>query len=327
MSSTPPFTPASTAKDSASGYGYGLCQGHHGELLQGVFESDSELQRGLVTLPCGLFWAEARARLRHGSNRVIILPHWKKKAKRAAELAIEKLGLHDTGAELDIVSNIPTSHGFGSSTADVVATTRAVVNAARMSLPEAELAHICVAAETACDPLMIDRIVLFAQRQGIILKELAKFLPPLDVVGFTTNDRPAGVDTLSLPPARYTPYEIEQFRRILGLMEAALSDHDAKAIGAASTESAYINQTYLPIRKLEEIHRLADTTGAVGIQVAHSGNVGGLLFYGLNGTKNERILEAKARLQGIGITSSWHYAIYPGMPKTEDRVTQQSRPL
>ena len=53
---------------------------------------------------------------------------------------------------------------------------------------------------------------------------------------------------------------------------------DAYLIGRVASASARINQRFLPKPKFSEIERIAADTGAVGIQVAHSGTVAGLMF-------------------------------------------------
>lgn len=174
--------------------GHGTCRGHHGELLQGVFtwtpssssRRDHESQwHGLVTLPMNSRHTRARFvpdpphtgraptsttprghRLRGETRRT--------KARRAAELALDYLatthGLHLTG-ELTITSTLPSGWGMGSSTADVVATIRAVTDSAHVTLPTHHLARLAVAAEGASDPTMnndTQGTSLFAQRKGII---------------------------------------------------------------------------------------------------------------------------------------------------------------
>src|SRR5262249_48106325 len=72
--------------------------GHHGEILQGVFEdTDGRAHRGLVTLRCPLFASKATfvrdtRPLRRVGAGVRVYPPTKWKAARAAELTLETLG-------------------------------------------------------------------------------------------------------------------------------------------------------------------------------------------------------------------------------------------
>jgi uncharacterized protein involved in propanediol utilization len=181
--------------------GLGRAHAHHGEILQGVFSVDGRLVRGLVTLPCSLFEAEVSAVLEPGRRIVGVKPAWKVKARNAARLTLDALGLHEVGAQLIVGGAIPVSRGFGSSTSDVVATVRAICSAVGAELDEAEVAKLAVESEVASDPLMFDRAVLFAQRDGIVLEDFGLPLPALEVLGFSTAGGGMGISTLEFPPA------------------------------------------------------------------------------------------------------------------------------
>src|SRR3546814_7862381 len=110
--------------------GVGRSMAHHGELLQGVFEShDGSLHRGLITLPLAAqqstvtFWPREESGIR-------TRPANRRKAARAAVLTLAYLGFPGAGGDLTIESDIPVGHGYGSSTADVIATIRATGAAA-----------------------------------------------------------------------------------------------------------------------------------------------------------------------------------------------------
>lgn len=289
--------------------GSGRSPGHHGELLQGGFEMPDGVHHGLVTLPCTLLSTYATASLRPGNGRAVVCPDWKEKAARAVVLALAVLELPDVDVELRLESNIPSSHGFGSSTADVVAAVRAVLDAAGRIQSESVLARMAVEAEVASDPLMIDRIVLFGHRSGRILQELGDALPAVTAIGFATSDQPTqGVDTLSHPPANYTSAEIDQFCRLRADVSRAVADGDSHLLGKVSTESAWINQSYLPVARLPRIQSVADLTGAVGVQVAHSGDIAALLFSNSDAAVNDRIAEATSRLSELGIERAWRFS-------------------
>jgi uncharacterized protein involved in propanediol utilization len=306
--------------------GTGRSLGHHGELLQGVFETSDGVHRGLVTLPCALFWTNATVTLRRGTGRAVVAPYGKEKAARAAVLALAALELPDLDVELRLESNIPAGHGFGSSTADVVATVRAVMDAAGRAQPEAILARIAVEAETAADPLMIDRVVLFGHRSGRILRELGNGLPPITAIGFATSDRsPQGVDTLSHPPAAYSAAEIDEFRRLRADVSRAVADGDPRLLGRVSTESAWINQRYLPVARLQRIQGVAELTGAVGVQVAHSGDIAALLFSSADAAESGRLSEATSRLSGLGIERTWRFSTFDELPAAQFAAAANAR--
>lgn len=285
--------------------GHGYAIGHHGEIIQGVFEdSTGQLRRGLVSLLSDTFKAEATF-FPDDSGAVRVEPHWKTKARRAAELTLDYIG-RPLGGHLVISSNIPPSWGFGSSTSDVTAATRAVANAFGMELTSKEVARLVVTAETASDPVMFNgRAVLFAQRDAIVIEEFAGAMPALEVLGFNTD--PKGVDTLAFPPARYSWWEIEAFRPLVGLIRRAIHLQEPGLIGQAASASAQINQRFLPKPRFDRLERLVDRVGALGQQVAHSGTLVGLLFNPSDVLLEDRISEARELLAEMGFEPTWRF--------------------
>ncbi len=178
------------------------------------------------------------------------------------------------------------------------------------------LARLCVAAETASDSLMYGpgRAVLFAQRRGSVLAELAGPLPAVRVLGFNTEDC-RGVETLSLPPVPYSPWEVEAFRPILGLLRRAVERQDPRLLGRVATASTVIMQRHRPKRQMPEILRLAGEVGAAGVQVAHSGTVAGFLFEPGPAAAG-RVERARAGLRRLGLGESWEFSTDPA-PQSE----------
>lgn len=258
--------------------GVGRAMAHHGELLQGVFEgADGRLHRGLITLPFAAqqstvtFWPRAQGGIR-------TRPASRRKAARAAALTLEHLGFANVGGDLTIESDIPVGHGYGSSTADVIAAIRAAAAAAGATLRRSTVCRLAVEAEGASDAIAYgDQAVLFAHREGLILEHFGGEYPPLLVVGFRTGGaRP--IATLSLPRARYDSQEIEQFRVLRGLASHAIRHQDPRVVGLVATASARISQHHLTKPRFEAVLNLAEAHGACGVQVAHSGTLMGVLF-------------------------------------------------
>ncbi len=285
--------------------GLGHAIGHHGEILQGVFEqSNGLLARGLVTLTVPRFASNAIFRPGSGDEPLIVEPGWKAKSRRAAELMLARLGQPCCGL-LTIDNNIAPRWGFGSSTSDVVATVRAVAMAFGHHYGPEAIAEVAVQSETASDSTMFgERVILFAQRRGVALEDLGASLPMVHVIGFNLDPTGWGVDTLMFPPARYTWWEIEAFRPLLGLLRRAVRYRDVRLLGYVATASARINQRHLPKPQFDELERITDACGGVGLQVAHSGSIAGILLPCDEST--ETCAEAVRRsLAEIGIASTW----------------------
>ncbi|AYG66090.1 GHMP kinase [Rhizobium sp. CCGE531] len=258
--------------------GHGEAIGHHGELIQGVFEDwEGNLHRGLISLPCRHLNSKAEFRPRDEAG-VSVTPIHRKKSKLAVELSLETLGRGGTGGHLAIASNIPIGRGMGSSTADVLASILAVFDSLHSPPTPDIVMEIAVRAEMACDSTLFSQVaVLFAQREGKVIEAFRNPLPPIDLISVDTA---AGqtIDTLAFKSARYSSSEIELFRPLRSALRKALEASDLDLLGRVATASARINERFLRKPRLHEIEAIGARHGAVGIQVAHSGTVVGLMF-------------------------------------------------
>jgi uncharacterized protein involved in propanediol utilization len=230
------------------------------------------------------------------------------KALSAARLTFAYLDLPLVEGVLTVHADIPVGWGLGSSTSDVIAAIRAVACAFQRRLAPEVLAEIAVQAEVASDSVMFeDRAILFAQRDGLVLEEFPLGLPALEVLGVNTDLDGSGIDTLLMRPAEYSQWEVEAFRPLLGLLRRALHNQDAKLLGRVASASARINQRHLPKPYFDHFERLGEEVGAVGLQVAHSGSVIGILFDGTSPDTEERIEEARAKVAEMEFGSSWRF--------------------
>lgn len=257
--------------------GIGECIGHHGEFLQGVFsDGGGRLVRGLLTVPCAAlksrvtFWPAA-------GDTVSVRPQTRKKAECAARSTLAFLNQAELGGTVTIESDIPQGAGYGSSTADVIATIRAVADAWGVRLPRLTESKIAIAAEMASDAVAFaEQPTLFAHRAGDLIEIFAGDFPELSIVGFNTGD--PVVETSSFPPARYSSIEIEQFRVLRAITAHSIRAGDGKLLSRVASESAIINQRHHPLTRFREIQEIAKLTAAWGVQIAHSGNIAGLIF-------------------------------------------------
>lgn len=288
------------------GTGQATC--HHGEILQGVFlDERGRPTRGLVTLPM----AEPRTRAvftpfsASAPRHVVVDPPDRAKAARAAELAVQECarvaGTPRAGGFLSVRGGARPGLGMGSSTSDVTAAVRAVAAGLGVELTPESVAGVAVAAEGASDPVVFgDRPLLFAQREGRVLEELGPALPEMAVVGCLTGSGQP-VDTLSLA-GNARRGDIAVYERLRAALRTAITEADVAGVGHVSTESAILNQRVLPKDELGTLREVARECGAAGIQVAHSGNVAGVLFDAAAPGLVERLEAAIDRLQAAGLT-------------------------
>ncbi|MFZ3498551.1 GHMP kinase [Streptomyces sp. 5.8] len=265
--------------------GTGQAPCHHGEILQGVFlDGAGRRCAGLVTLPMAGPGSSAAFVRRPGAapEALTVVPADRTKAARAAALTVaecaRRTGQPHCGGELRLTGEIPVGLGMGSSSSDVIAAVRAVADSYGLRLDPPTVAGLAVRAELASDPLMLGgRPVLFAQREGRVLEVLGPALPPLVVVGCALGGG-APVDTLSLPTTEVADSDVRAYERLRALLRRAVATGSAELLGAVATASARRGQQILGHPEFDALTALARRVGAVGVQIAHSGAVAGVLF-------------------------------------------------
>ncbi|WP_166397224.1 GHMP family kinase ATP-binding protein [Rubrobacter marinus] len=209
-----------------------------------------------------------------GSSEVRVHPPGKEKSRRLAEKLVRILA-PGRGGSLYIRSELPTGKGCASSSADMVATARAVQRALGTPISRAALARAMSSIEPS-DGVMYPGIVSFYHREGVLRRSLGG-LPPLTIVGLDEGGR---VDTVefnerarAVGRARLAEYE-----DLLVGMERAVASGDLRSLGEISTRSAVLNQERLPKENLGLMLEMRRAYGALGVVVAHSGTHLGLLF-------------------------------------------------
>ncbi|REE98561.1 threonine kinase [Thermomonospora umbrina] len=287
--------------------GTGHAPAHHGELLQGVFhDADGRLRRALVTLPHP--GGPGSRAIFHPDRSGRVEARGREKVRRAALLALGEFSPYppgERGGRVHLTSDVPPGIGMGSSTSDVTAAIRAVADAHVITPGPIDVARLAVLAEGASDPVMIDGVVLFAQREGRILETLGPSLPPMVVIGCDTRSGGAGIDTLALPPPHYTEREIRAFASLRTALRRAVDRGDPLLVGRVASASARLNQRHLPNPRLSALLALCRSHGGCGVQIAHSGTVAGLIFDPRRpGTpRNVRRCAARLTEQGLTITA------------------------
>ncbi|MEU3459501.1 GHMP kinase [Streptomyces sp. NPDC006733] len=310
----------------AERFGTGSASSHHGELLQGVFR-DAAGRRcaGLVTLPMAGLGSRARFTRRPGTppERLTVRPADRAKAERAATLAVRECarrrGEPPCGGELRLAGGIPVGLGMGSSTSDVIAAVRAVADSYGTWLPPDTIATLAVRAELACDPLMLDaRPVLFAQREGRVLEVLGPRLPPLVVVGCVLNNAEP-VDTLALPACAQDDTDLRAYESLRTLLRRAVATRDVRLLGEVATASAVRGQERLCHPEFTALTDIAPRVGAVGVQIAHSGAVAGILLDPAAPGLRHRIDSCVRALRSNGIPVTRTFATTPATTKETQR--------
>ncbi|GAA3348510.1 kinase [Amorphoplanes nipponensis] len=265
------MTVTSTTPARAGATGVSSAFGTFGELLQGVLpEDDGDF---LVTLPVAR-WTMARFQQTPGSRRLAVWPPHKSKALRLTAMIMEDVP-DPVGGLLTIDSTLPEGKGLASSSADLVATARAVGNALGVPMPptriEAYLARI-----EPTDGVLYPAIVAFHHR-SVRLRARLGSLPSMAVVSI---DEGGAVDTVAFNriPKPFTAADRREYAALLAELTDAVAAQDLTAVGRIATRSAQMNQVLRHKRSLPAMIEICRAVGGLGVVVGHSGTTLGILL-------------------------------------------------
>jgi len=254
-----------------------------GELVQGQFLTGEDF---LVTFPVNL-WSEVRLELDFTTPKIQCTPGDKYKTRLAVRKTLDFLEYPLYGAKIHIISDIPEGKGMASSTADIISACRATGEALGSTLTPEEISRIAIEIEPS-DGLMYPGAVCYNHRRGRLIETLG-VLPQIDILAVDLGNF---VDTLQFNqiPKNYSVEELSRLEYAYDLVRSGIREKDLSKVGMATKISAQINQRLLPKPSLDALIEIADLCGAIGVCVAHSGAIVGLLF---DQGKKEAIGKAK----------------------------------
>lgn len=259
-----------TATAVAGAVGRGTANGTFGELLQGRLPGSR--RDFLVTLPITR-WSTAC--FRWGPDQPLFVePAGKLKSHRLAERILRRHGIPGGGL-LTVESDLPEGKGLASSSADLVATARAVGHAFGLAMPATEIEDLIRPLEPT-DGVMHDGATAFYHREVRLCARLGH-LPPLTVVGI---DEGGVTDTIRFNqrPKPYSHGDMHEYARLLATLSEAVRIGDAVVIGQVATRSSVMNQRLDEKQLLPRLLEICAAHGGLGVVVAHSGTTLGILL-------------------------------------------------
>lgn len=241
-----------------------------GELAQGLLDG----VLCMITCPVDLM-SVVSVELFPGDGSVSGPPDSPKTAL-AVKKTLEFLGETGSNAQVTVESPLPRGKGMASSTADVAAAIAATAASAGQVLTSGQIASLALGVEPS-DGVMFPGIVAFDHRGGTLIRPLGH-PPPMRVVAL---DFGGEVDTLDFNSTDRQGALVGQAPRMAeaaGLIEGGIRQGSPELIGRGASISSRANQEILPNPNLGAVMRLAQEADAVGVNVAHSGTVIGMLF-------------------------------------------------
>lgn len=230
-----------------------------GELAQGVWQGEPFL----VTCPVDIY-VEATV-----SDEFSEWEGMGEKTLDALKIWREQNHIQNFAYGIRLLSPVPRGKGMASSSADIAAALSAASVAVGSPLTAAQIGRIAAAVEPT-DGVFFPGLVRMNHLTGEIQENLGN-PPPLNIIVF---DSGGAVDTLTFARPATNDRHIAAYGEALSL----LAELTAENIGKAATVSAQANQAILPKPRLDELTEFCRRHGALGINVAHSGTVVGILF-------------------------------------------------
>jgi L-threonine kinase len=259
-----------TEAQPADAVGTATAFGTFGELLQGALPDGTDF---LVTLPIAR-WSTAHFLFDPDAAAVHTRPADRSKSRQLAEMMLDRYRFRGGGV-LRLYGELPVGKGLASSSADLVATARAVGRALGIHPQPAEIEDLLRLIEPT-DGVMYPGVVVFHHRE-VRLRVRLGHLPPLTVVSI---DEGGEVETTSFNrrPKNYSIRDKLTYERLLTELSAAIRRGDAATIGRVATQSVRMNQRLCPKRTLDQMVAVCEAVGGLGVVSAHSGTVLGLLL-------------------------------------------------
>ena len=248
--------------------GWGFASGTFGELVQGELDNVPFL----ITLP--IRWGTRALFIPRPQPGVDVYPFHRKKAQKAAQMVLSQFS-YGAGGLLSVSSVIPIGKGLASSSADIVASMRAVLAALGKDLPAKRMAGLAARIEPS-DGVMYNGVVVFNPRQGTVIERWGS-MPAGLIVGLVGRGR-VNTEAHHRERKRYSADHQKKLARALELARLGVQSKDFSLIGQAGRLSAEVqldrDPDDTPLRDLirESEHR------NWGIVIAHSGTARGFLF-------------------------------------------------
>lgn len=250
--------------------GIGKSHGTFGELLQGVLPNNKDF---LITFPIQQF-SECEFVSLPETEELLVYPSNKYKSY---QLAIKILNFYNEpiGGVINLTSSIQQGKGLASSSADMIATSRAIEDCFGIKIPVTTLENFMKEVEPT-DGIMYPGVVVYYQKE-VKLRERLGNCPSLTVLAL---DETGEVDTINFNKIDkpFNDKDKLKYQELLNKAIIAIKENNLKLLGEVTTQSAILNQKLLPKKTLDSMLEICSKINGLGIVTAHSGTYIGILI-------------------------------------------------
>ena len=243
-------------------------KGTLGEILQGQYEGRDIL----CSCPINLYTEVTIKQFKTKKENEIYSTD-NKKCKSFMKKLLKQWGkeAYEEKLSLSIKSSLPRGKGFASSTADICATYRCLIKLFNKEYREEELIANAIKIEPT-DSIIFPKLTLFEYKTGNYIETLGDY-PSLKLLVFEGNKE---VDTVDFNNKNLPP--LAEVDDLVVLLRQAVKEGDISLLAKVSTESIIRNQHRLKYSILEEVVKIKEETGGLGIIGAHSGDALALIY-------------------------------------------------
>jgi L-threonine kinase len=292
------------AKNKWPKMGVALAPGACGELVEGLIGD----QAFLVSCPIDLYSKAKVSLYPRGScpDSNQKSDNWPK-ARQAVTAALSAWQENNWEFCLDIESTIPRSKGMASSTADIGAAVAATALALGRIPDPLKITQLAVSIEPT-DSTLFPELTIFDHVTGSLYSRIGKS-PPLQVMVFDWGGEIESANWYQVDSPMQQILERQSLGAVgaLELIRQGVRQGNANMLAEGATLSALLHQAILHKPNLGELASFARQKGALGITVAHSGTVAGLLYPPIAKSSAENIADSLShkfpQLQYLGTYS------------------------
>lgn len=266
-----------------------------GEIIQGRKSNGVDF---LVTLPIDL-WSKCKLKISYKEGPIVVSSSLEK-SKKAALYALAYFGI-TSGYQIDIYfdGNIPIGKGLSSSTADMLATLRALEKAFNLSLGNQIISAIFTQIEPH-DGVMYNNSVAYNHRNGQLLKNLA-YIPNFKLL---VIDFGGYVDSVVYNhELKFTDKITRKYNKLYQKCISAYLKKNDQLIAKCATKSLKLDLKINPHRLRGEILKTYKEFGAIGIVNTHSGTCVALIYP--RDIKHQLLINIKH-----GLENQYHAHVY-----------------